>query len=215
MQRTRLDLTRQARRLTVENGLHGFTIEELCEIVGISRRTFFNYFPCKEDAILGHRDDGLSGEVLARFVNARPAECIGLSPTLFDDLVALAVDSLGQLDDGLGPGTTTPEAVIAREPQFLAKFIRESNEMERLLASVISEREGLPHGDAVAEIAVALLGTLVRRAAALYFTPGNTIPFVQHVHDSADAVKTLFAATLPPRAEPHRSSKEPHDNRSH
>ena len=42
-----------ARRLIIANGLTGFTIEELCEEVGVSRRTFFNYFPSKESAIIG------------------------------------------------------------------------------------------------------------------------------------------------------------------
>lgn len=46
-------LTALSRRLTAERGLNGFTIEELCDEVGVSRRTFFNYFPSKEEAVIG------------------------------------------------------------------------------------------------------------------------------------------------------------------
>ncbi|WP_449372113.1 TetR/AcrR family transcriptional regulator [Arthrobacter psychrolactophilus] len=36
---TRSAITAAARRLTSQNGLNGFTIEQLCEQVGVSRRT--------------------------------------------------------------------------------------------------------------------------------------------------------------------------------
>ncbi|AMB59714.1 hypothetical protein AWU67_13535 [Microterricola viridarii] len=195
MERTRRDLTSQARLLTVEHGLNGFTVEELCEIVGVSRRTFFNYFPSKEEAVIGHRDDGLDGEALTAFIEARPADCVGISPTLLDDLLDMVIVSLGQFR-AEGGDLTTPEAVIAREPQLLGKFLREGAEMERLLASVISTREGLPEGDPVAEMTVAVLTAIVRRAASLYFRPDNTEEFTTHLKSSADATTALFAAAL-------------------
>jgi AcrR family transcriptional regulator len=195
MERTRRELTGHARRLTVERGLHGFTVEELCEIVGVSRRTFFNYFAAKEDAVLGHRDDGIPAEHLTTFINARPAGSTGISPSLIDDLIAMVIVSLEELAAD-GQGLTTPEAVIAREPQLLGKFLREGAEMERVLAGVICTREGLPEGDPIAEMAVGVVGVMVRRAAGLYFRPENTASFASHLLASADATKTLFAATL-------------------
>lgn len=195
MARTRRELTSHARRLTVERGLNGFTVEELCEIVGVSRRTFFNYFPTKEDAVIGHRDDGIDTEALTAFINGRPADCVGLSPTLLADLLTMVIVTLGQFH-AEGGELTTPEAVIAREPQLLGKFLREGAEMERLLAGVIATREGLPEGDAVAEMAVSVLTGIVRRAATLYFRPGNTESFTTHLKSSADATTALFAAAL-------------------
>ena len=65
---TRAAITAVARSLTAERGLSGYTVEEVCERAGISRRTFFNYFPAKEDAILGHVDDDFPEEVVARFM---------------------------------------------------------------------------------------------------------------------------------------------------
>ncbi|WP_240636529.1 TetR/AcrR family transcriptional regulator [Paenibacillus silvae] len=37
--------------LTLEHGLDGFTVEDLVQQVGCSRRTFANYFTCKEEAV--------------------------------------------------------------------------------------------------------------------------------------------------------------------
>ncbi|MCW4457511.1 TetR/AcrR family transcriptional regulator [Microbacterium sp. MPKO10] len=42
-----------AREWTARDGFTGFTVDELCEAAGVSRRTFFNYFASKEDAVLG------------------------------------------------------------------------------------------------------------------------------------------------------------------
>src|SRR6478752_8147078 len=50
---TSVGLRTEARRLTAERGFAGFTIEELCSEVGVSRRTFFNYFESKENAVFG------------------------------------------------------------------------------------------------------------------------------------------------------------------
>lgn len=39
--------------LAVEFGLDGLTVDAIAERAGVSARTFFNYFPAKDDAILG------------------------------------------------------------------------------------------------------------------------------------------------------------------
>lgn len=46
-------ITTTAQQLVLEHGLDGFTMEQLAERVGVSRRTLFNYFPGKDDAVLG------------------------------------------------------------------------------------------------------------------------------------------------------------------
>ncbi len=52
-QQTRTTLVKLARKFTNEHGLAGFTLDELCTAAGISRRTFFNHFASKDDAVLG------------------------------------------------------------------------------------------------------------------------------------------------------------------
>ncbi|RYJ06280.1 MAG: TetR family transcriptional regulator, partial [Actinomycetales bacterium] len=59
-------ITLCAQRLTDEHGLDGFTMDDLAEASEVSRRTLFNYFPSKADAVLGAHPD-LPDDVLATF----------------------------------------------------------------------------------------------------------------------------------------------------
>jgi AcrR family transcriptional regulator len=50
---TRRAIQHAALQVVRENGLDGATVDEIARIADVSPRTFFNYFPSKEDAILG------------------------------------------------------------------------------------------------------------------------------------------------------------------
>ena len=47
-----------------DHGMRGTTVEEITQEAGVSPRTFFNYFPSKEDAVLGLREPVVSEEIL-------------------------------------------------------------------------------------------------------------------------------------------------------
>lgn len=49
-------LRQAALELALENGYNNVTVEDICERCGVSRRTFFNYFSSKEEALLGRAD---------------------------------------------------------------------------------------------------------------------------------------------------------------
>ncbi|MDT9593100.1 TetR family transcriptional regulator [Nocardioides zeae] len=55
-----------AQQLAADRGLDGFTMDELADAAGVSRRTLFNYFPSKVDACLGP-PLGLPEEAVAAF----------------------------------------------------------------------------------------------------------------------------------------------------
>lgn len=60
-----------AQRLADEHGLDGFTMDQLAEEAGVSRRTLFNYFPGKIDAVLGP-DEPPDRELVAPFAANGP-----------------------------------------------------------------------------------------------------------------------------------------------
>lgn len=64
-------ITRVAQELTCEGGLDGFTMDDLAAAVGVSRRTVFNHFPSKLDAVLGNPPPFPAG-LIEEFVAGRP-----------------------------------------------------------------------------------------------------------------------------------------------
>ncbi|MFI7493637.1 TetR family transcriptional regulator [Kocuria sp. M4R2S49] len=56
-----------AAALAVEHGVDRTTVEAVAAAAGVSPRTFFNYFPAKEDAVLGMRAPSLDPELLEDF----------------------------------------------------------------------------------------------------------------------------------------------------
>jgi AcrR family transcriptional regulator len=52
----RAELASAAVELFVERGFNNVTIEDIAAAAGVSRRTFFRYFPTKEDAVVGQSE---------------------------------------------------------------------------------------------------------------------------------------------------------------
>lgn len=106
---TRRALGFAAFELAGERGLHGFVVEDVTDRVGVSRRTFFNYFNRKEEAVVAVGgfvfDDGLAE------LRDRPAD-----EPLFDALRAVAAiittpDNLDLITKSSALGKQYPELV--------------------------------------------------------------------------------------------------------
>ncbi len=155
MRRTRRSLVAGARRLTAERGLAGFTVDELCAEAGISRRSFFNYFASKDDAVLGTpvRDplEAFGEEFVAG----------GSAPDgapLLTALQELVVRSFALVE---GPHDRTLLLdVLRREPVLLQRL---TETMERRLAELselIARREGCGDQDPFPGVAAAVVSHL-------------------------------------------------------
>jgi AcrR family transcriptional regulator len=70
--RTRSALERAAARLFEEQGFGATTVRDIAAAAGVGERTFFRYFPSKEDLVLQEVRDLIPG--LMRAVRERPAE---------------------------------------------------------------------------------------------------------------------------------------------
>ncbi|GAB2450706.1 AcrR family transcriptional regulator [Conyzicola lurida] len=65
---TRQRLEACAVELVLRDGIENATIDAISELADVSPRTFFNYFDCKEDAILGVRDVEITDEHVAAHI---------------------------------------------------------------------------------------------------------------------------------------------------
>ncbi|WP_051298749.1 TetR/AcrR family transcriptional regulator [Arthrobacter castelli] len=188
----RASISDAARALTLEHGFSHFTIEQLCEQVGISRRTFFNYFPSKEDALIGHHEDGVPEHLAEAFVAGGVESPAGeISGSLFDDLVELSCRMMEQ-----SPLDRTQHrkliAAIEKEPALLAKIIGSKDKWEAEIVELIAEREQLDPDDTRAVTATVLLTGLSQKAGQKYFSADNDDSYRTVLTDYYATAKTLF-----------------------
>src|ERR1700731_2709264 len=71
---TRRSPRRAALDLVAERGFAHVTIEDIAEAADVSPRTFFNYFPSKEAALLGGSDPDRADRLRDRVASELPGE---------------------------------------------------------------------------------------------------------------------------------------------
>lgn len=157
---TSLGLRTEARRLTAERGLTGFTIEELCSEVGVSRRTFFNYYASKENAVLGVPVRSATSDLEEQFASGQG--------TLLDDFAELHIARWARLN------LTTAEAetmgrIFDREPHLFAHFVSLKAEGDRDDIALVHRRPDAPADEVLVETVVRVFSAIVRAAIFEYF----------------------------------------------
>ena len=181
-------LTSLSRRWTAERGLSGFTIDELCEEAGIARRTFFNYFPSKEEAVLGVDETDEAQRFAEMFLERGSRGW----PSVIDDLVELGVEFAESLDFG-STDHTDFIAALEREPKLLARALGMNREREVQLTELVATREGTPSADPHVRAAVNLFSTMARSAVeSLLAQEGND--FRAALTTSLAALRDVLAA---------------------
>lgn len=198
---TRSAITAVARRLTAECGLGGYTVEEVCEEAGISRRTFFNYFHSKEDAVIGDFSDELSAEDLEEF-NREPGRISGsISGSLLSALYRLALN-VTERSTVSRAEILQLIAAIKAEPQLLGRMTLEGEARERQFAELVAHREGLPADHPEVVMAAAVFGAVSKKTAHQFFSEDNIRPYRELLEENLAAARKLFAQPLDISAEP-------------
>lgn len=154
---TRHALRLAALRLVQERGLDGTSTDEIAAAVGVSPRTFFNYFPTKESALVGV-DPDLAGALL-QAVRDRPA---GEPPLTVMREVFLQFAPITAGDRDLW----VLRIEVAREnPVLLSKLFGDSARWDRQVAEAIAERTGRDHHSDPYPALVASVSNAARRSA--------------------------------------------------
>lgn len=195
MQETSARLSSVSRRLTAEHGLSGFTIEQACDEVGVSRRTFFNYFASKEDAVIGVD----SNEEAERFATEFLARGDRGWSAVIDDLVELLAAHFEASDIILSDHGDFLRS-LEREPKLLARFVGTSRDRERDAQRLVATRQGVAENDLRAQAVITVFSTMLRSAGERLIGPSNTRTFPELLTDSLAAAREVLAVTNPRKA---------------
>ncbi|CAM5502171.1 TetR family transcriptional regulator [Leifsonia shinshuensis] len=145
---TRRAIQFAALELATERGFDHVTVDEISHAANVSPRTFFNYFPSKESAIIGELPELPDEASIERFIEAGPAEPIldGMGRLL------IAAIETGDLDGGLDGAHEGENAASAKElhalrrsllkgnPELFAQRMASMHKFEDALSAVVQRR---------------------------------------------------------------------------
>ncbi|MBO0804774.1 MAG: TetR family transcriptional regulator [Nocardiopsaceae bacterium] len=170
---TRRALHDAALRLALEHGIEHATVEEISSAANVSPRTFFNYFPNKEQAVLGD---------VVTIDAERATAVIQSAATVLEGLrkVALVIAS-----------DTTPEReqvlmrwqAMERYPTLLPHMHARFMEFEQVLAGALAKRTGGKPDDAYPQLGAAVAGTAMRISVRRWTRGHGGHPLEYHVNE--------------------------------
>jgi AcrR family transcriptional regulator len=143
---TRTAIQRAVLTLALDRGFDGVTVEEISHAAGVSPRTFFNYFPTKEAAVIGDVPQLPGEEAIERFVAAGPGEPI------LDGVRDLLVSTVDQEPNPDGADIEALRRRLLREHPYLFTLRMASmKQLELELVSVVVRRLTRDGGEPAAD----------------------------------------------------------------
>jgi AcrR family transcriptional regulator len=154
-QATRQAIHTLALQLVDERGLEGVTVEEICAGVGVSPRTFFNYFPTKTAAAFDLAETVIGTEIRQRFLAAEG--------DLINDVCDLVASSLSVPTD-----YPRVKALIKKYPDLSMTFWKQFSLRKQPIIDIIAERTG------DRDLAGTAFGVMIVATMSMMRHPGET-----------------------------------------
>lgn len=154
---TRQRIRRAALELARARGVEHLTIEEISESADIAPRTFFNYFECKEDALVA--DSRELAQDLCDAIGARPATEAPLRALREAILQGEALRSAPQRR----AEALARYRLVKDNPSLLPRHLHQFGEAERAIEATMRARIGSSSPDDLRPALLAAIGMTVLR----------------------------------------------------
>jgi AcrR family transcriptional regulator len=182
---TAREITAVAQRLADERGYDGFTMDELAQAAGVSRRTLFNHVTGKLEAVLGPLPEP-APEALSVFRAGGP----------HGDLVRdLAVLADGILDASVSGREELARArrLLTANPKLLAATHDRFHRLSEVLVDEVAAREGASFGALRARVAIGVLACLFDTALTAFLEDHRRRALTHHFDETIRLARELFA----------------------
>lgn len=191
--RRRNQLVDAAQELVLARGLDEVTVEDICDAVGISTRTFFNYFDTKIDGVLGAPTQDLPEGAASCFAEGGP------TGDLLTDAECL-LRAMLRSSEVTGRLGRTME-LVSREPKLLAHHARWLDERRSQLEELCTLRcDAQPDAPTPAFLALMLM-TLIRATTLAWDHQGPSDP-ADHIAETIAQLRLLATSATSERALP-------------
>lgn len=172
--------------LVCELGLDAVTVDMICDRVGVSQRTFFNYFDSKVDAVLGITAWVIDPDAAEQFAGGGP------TGTLLHDCAALASGQLTDFPIDLDRMAQIM-ALVQREPTLLVRQIAWFEERCGMVESLVARRNGADEAGPAEKSTAMVVMLIVRSALTHWASAGRTEPPVTYLPVVVAELRALFA----------------------
>lgn len=163
-----------------ECGYDTTTIEQIAEAAGVSRRTFFRYFPTKEDVVL-HDDYDL------RIVESFEAQPLELGP--IEALRNAMKDTFTSMSESDLLAEQERNKLISSVPELRTQSLNKITQMMSWLTQAVAKRLGRGPDDLTIRIfAGAIIGTIL--STALYSAEKSDGNYIALVDDALSFLET-------------------------
>lgn len=183
---TTKQITSSARLLAEAHGLEGFTMDDLAARAGVSRRTLFNYFPSKIDAVLGTHPE-LEPELLTEFHAGGP------NGDLISDLGVLA-GALLEAKDLTRAEAAQGQRVLLASPRLLLAAHERFTHMTDAFVEEIRTREGARFDETRARVAIRMLAALFDLTLDHYVADADDRPLSEMYADNLRVARELLTS---------------------
>jgi AcrR family transcriptional regulator len=146
-EQTRGAIADAAFRLFAERGFQATTVADIAEAAQIATRTFFAYFPSKEDVVFFDFDERFAA-LSARLLGRDPAEDTFAALRAWIEDAAAAGDLGDDCEHVRDQLLEANETLVARERHLMARF-------EALIADCVADDLGVQRGDLKARLVAA------------------------------------------------------------
>jgi AcrR family transcriptional regulator len=190
-QETRIALGWAAVRLSVERGFDNVRVEDIAAEVGVSTRTFSNYFTNKAEAIASRQVDRARAIVAA--LRARPADeplWTAITTAVLDQFALGRETDTSQTSDEWVTGVR----LMVGHPALQGEFLKANAVVEAEFATVIAERTGTDAGkDLYPRLVAGVVGAAINAAIEQWMAADSPVPMGSILREAFDRL----AAGLP------------------
>jgi AcrR family transcriptional regulator len=128
------ELTSVAQDLFVAQGYDGTTVDQIAAAAGMSKRTFFRYFPSKDDLVIGKYD--LFADRMAEALDERPAD-----EPVWESLRRVFDMTLDYVqDDYQRARNEAMDEIVRSTPQLYARYLEKMQRVQQLLIGRVAGR---------------------------------------------------------------------------
>jgi AcrR family transcriptional regulator len=150
--RTRLMIQGEAMRLIAAKGYENTTVDDIAYAAAISPRTFFRYFPTKEDVVMWDEYDPIVPDLF----EARPAD-----EPLAESLRAVLNEALGGLYARDRDELLLRARLLTTVPELGARLREEQRTGAKRMAEQLATRRGRPADDLAVQVLAAAFSAAI------------------------------------------------------